>query len=93
MGKIQAIEYDADFEVLELRSDFDTMKEAMEWCEARRGEKIEWGDTEFGFSGMTEAERTAIGETNEFPPRQYEVHGCEADGSIRYLEEEEWPGA
>jgi hypothetical protein len=88
--KVQAIEYDANYEILETKDDFEFVEDAQKWCEARRGEPIEWGDTEFGYSGMTAKEQEHLGEHSEFPPRMYEVHGIEEDGGIRYLEDEDY---
>lgn len=80
---IQAIEYNANTEIT-AEAKFPTAKEAREWCETRRGAKLYWGDTEFGYQGSTEEERTS----EDFPPAKwYEVHGVTEDGEVDYMEE------
>jgi hypothetical protein len=75
--RIQAIEYDENVEIA-AEENFATAKEAVEWCEARRGAKIQWGDTEFGYTS----------EWGEDPPAKfYEIHGVNEKGEVDYLEE------
>ena len=84
-GRIQALEYNANTEIT-ADALFATAKEAREWCEARRGEPLYWGDTEFGYQGSTVAER----DSGEFPPAKwYEIHGITKEGEVDYLEEED----
>ena len=83
LTKVQACEYNAEGDMLESK-EFDWVEDAMEWCEARRGENILWGDTEFGYQGMTEAERDSGA---GFPAKWYEVHAITEDGVVDYLEE------
>jgi hypothetical protein len=81
--RIQAIEYNANTDIV-AEEKFATAKEAREWCETRRGAKMWWGDTEFGYQGSTEEERT----TGKWPPAKwYEIHGVTEEGDVDYLEE------
>jgi hypothetical protein len=90
---IQVIEYDANTEANQTKT-FDTLNEAMEWVKKQRpNETLLELDTEFGFQLMTQAEiDTMSSPPYTFPPRWFEVHGCEADGTIRYMDEDEYEG-
>lgn len=87
---IEAVEYDAAHEITATEH-FPTVAAAFAWCNERRGEDMEPGDTEFGYVLMTEADGQRLSDTNEYPAKWYEVHGVEQDGQIRYLEESEYP--
>jgi len=88
---IQVIEYDANTEEVQNKT-FDTLSEAMEWVKKQRpNETLLELDTEFGFQLMTQAEIDTLSKPPfAFPPRWFEVHGCEADGQIRYMDEDEY---
>jgi len=84
MNKVQACEYNQENDLLE-KEEFDWVEDAFAWCEARRQAPIFWGDTEFGYQGMTEAERdSGVG----FPPKWYEVHAVNEEGEVDYLTED-----
>jgi hypothetical protein len=84
---VQAIEYDANTEVLAIEH-FQYVEDAIAWCEERKGAKLHLGDTEFGYVLMTEDETENMAKS-QWPDKWYEVHGAEDDGTIRYLEEED----
>jgi|SRR6186997_3212511 len=90
MRLIQAIEYDKESDPKAICL-FPTVEKAIAWCEERRGAELSWGDTNFGYNGMTEEERDASADPPyELPARWYEVHGVEEDGTtIRELEDED----
>jgi len=83
---VQAIEYNAEADILET-AEFQYVEDAFAWCEQRRGAALEWGDTNFGYHGMTVEERENSAEG--MPPRWYEVHGLHENGDIRELEEDD----
>ena len=81
---IQACEYNDNNDMIE-SMEFHWVEDAMEWCETRRGVPLLWGDTEFGYQGMTEAERdSGVG----FPPKWYEVHAVNEEGEVDYVVED-----
>jgi hypothetical protein len=90
-SRIEVITYDAATEVV-ATDYFDYIEDAIAFCQSKSPEKLEELDTEFGFQLMTpsEVERMTSPPKYEWPNRWYEVHGVEADGSIRYFEDEDY---
>ena len=69
--------------------EFNKIEEGQRWCEAHRGEKLEWGEEGrfFSLEGMTNAEVERLGEEGEYPPVRYWIAGVEDDGTERELED------
>jgi hypothetical protein len=71
---------------------FPKIEPAQKWCEAQRGEKLEWNEDGrfFALEGMTKAEEEHLSETTEYPPLRYLIMGIEDDGTDRELEESDF---
>jgi hypothetical protein len=89
---IKVVKLDSEGDPTGEQPKFEKVEAAQKWCEAERGEKLEWGEENrfFSLEGMTEAEVEHLGGTGEYPPIRFWIVGLEEDGTDRELEDEDF---
>ena len=83
---------DSTGDPIETSEGHKTVEEAQRWCEAKRGEPLEWeeGDRFFSLEGMTKKELEHLDDTAEYPPSRFWICGVDEKGEDRELVDEDF---